>query len=498
MTIRYKHLELVNLLFCYTPVFLFLWGWCRWMVSIPLTALILYMFFRYYRTEGKQVLYEESFTIHRKVWYPVMIGAAALAIALDYGGMFVNLNTFGDYLRNGAAPQDLARYDWPVIYDDAATPSMLTYYLGFYLFPGLVGKIFGSPILAEISLGIVGYIGMLLLFVNIIRLVNAQSVKAQFGAILAYLGFGGMLVFLQLVTFAFHPDVQLGQPHWFVFGSLQYRSTLVSLRWAFPQYYVPITCLILLYTHRGERKYYAMWVLPALLCGTWAFTMLVMYAIGDYIMTSVRDRKVHLDILSWQNIACAAIGLLMLTYLLGCWAVDATDNMQFQLITDMKYYLISYWPFCLFMFGFYFMLIWKETKKDDFFYLTLVFLCLLPFMRAGKYNDWVMGTSMPALFMLSIYCIRFMINKPTETKAKRRWVILIACLVLNVYYPLHELNTKYHYTGMPTRSMRIYSDQEGKTFQLGGRTYSIDLGWRTYFTNYNYEESFFYKHIARR
>lgn len=489
MTIRYRHLELFNLLFCYTPVFLFLWGWCRWTVSVPLTVLILYMFYRYYRSQRDNELYSESFTIHRKVWYPVMIGAAALAIALDYGGMFVNTDAFGDYLRNGAVPQDLARYDWPVIYDDAQTPSMLTYYLGFYLFPGFVGKLFGSPILAEISLGIVGYLGMLLLFVNIIRLVNAQSVKAQISAVLIYLGFGGMLLFLQLATFAFHSDVVLGDPHWFVFGSLQYRSTLISLRWAFPQYYVPITCLILLYMHRGERKYYAMWILPALLCGTWAFTMLVMYAVGDYIFTSFCDRKVHFDILSWQNIACAGIGVLLLTYLLGCWAVDATGNMQFQLITDWKYYLVSYLPFCLFMFGCYFLLIWKDTKKDDFFYLTLAFLCILPFMRAGKYNDWVMGTSMPALFMLSIYCIRFLINKPAEKTAKRKWVILIACLVFNVYYPLHELNTTYRYTHMPERTMREFSCKDCE---------DIGLGWRTYFTNYNYEESFFYKHIARQ
>lgn len=488
MTISYKKLELANLLFCYTPVFLFLLGWCRWMISVPVSLVILLMFYLYYRSHRDNSLYTESFTIHRKVLYPMLIGSAVLGLFLGYGGLFVDIETFGDYVRNGAVPQDLARYDWPVIYDDAETPSMLTYYLGFYLFPGLIGKIFGSPIVAEISLGIVGWIGMVLLFVNIIRLVDAKSVKAQVWSLLAFLGFGGCLLLLQLLMFSINDDVILGYPHWFTYGSLQYRTSLVSLKWAFPQYYVPVMCLISLYMHRGERKYYAMWVLPALICGTWAFAGVVLFAIGDYIVTSYKDRKVHFDILSWQNIFCALVGLLTLTYLLGCWAVDATDNMQFQVITSWKYYLLSYWEFCLFMFGFYYMLIWKDTKKDDFFYITLVLLCFFPFMRAGKFNDWVMGASMPALFMLSIYCIRFLINKPVAKVAKRKWVTFIVLLCLSLPFPLYELYNNFTYTGMPERSMKVFSCKDCE---------DIDLGWRTYFTNYDYKESIFYKYIAR-
>ena len=488
MTLNRRQLTIANLVYCYIPVFLFLGGWCRWLVSVPFCLLLLLAFYLIYRTASKQEGPVETLTIEKKVVFPVMIISAILAVIIGYGGILIDIDLFGDYVRNGAVVQDLARYPWPVIYTDAQTPSMLTYYLGSYLFPGLVGKIFGSPIVGELFMGVMGWIGMLLIFLNILFLTDAKTPKAQVWALLIYLGFYGMLIPLQLLTFWYNKDVILGYPHWFTYPYLQYRSTMVCLKWMWPQYTIPVLGIIGLYTHSEDRKIYALWILPALICGVWAFVTLVAYAVCAYVVRCVQEKKMHWDIFSWQNIVCALIGLIMLTYLLGCWSTDATGNMKFHLVTDWKYYLLSYWPFCLFMFGIYFMLIWKDTKKDNFFYITLFLLCTIPFMHAGKFNDWVMGNSMPALFMLTIYCIRFLINPEIKAKVHKKWLALVICIAINVPYPLFELYN-FKYTGMPERSMKVFSCRDCE---------DIDLGWRTYFTNYDYEESFFYKYIARK
>lgn len=487
MTFNNKQLFAANLIFCYIPVFLFLGGWCRWYVSLPIGILLLYAFYRYYRTSHPLEGAGQSLTIGKKVVYGVMGASAVLAFILGYGGIMVDEEVFGDYVRNGAVVQDLSRYSWPVIYDDAVTPSMLTYYLGSYLFPGLVGRICHSPIVGEIAMGIYGWIGMLLLFLNILFLVKADTAKKQIWALVIYLGFYGMLLPLQLFTFGFNPDVQVGHPHWFTHFGLQYRSTMVSLKWTWPQYTIPVLCLVNLYLHRQERKHYALWILPGLICGVWAFVTLVSYALCEYAVSLFKDKKIHWDILSWQNILCALTGVVMLTYLLGCWQVDATGNMKFHPETSWRFYVFSYWEFCLFMFGFYFMLIWKHTIKEDFFYITLFLLCAIPLMHGGVYNDWVMGNSMPALFMLTIYVIRFLINDEVRQSARKKWITLIVCLAINVPYPLFEIYN-FKFTGMPERSMKVFSDKDNE---------EIDLGWRTYFTNYNYKESVFYKYIAR-
>lgn len=489
MTISYKQVTAANLVFCYIPVFLFLAGWCAWYFAAPGCLLLLLLFYQYFRSANQPSQADERLTIDRKLVWWVLGASAVLAVILGYGGLFIDGDIFTDYHKHAAVQQDLARYAWPVIYEDAGTPSMLVYYVGSYLFPGLVGKIFGSPILAELMMGVVGWIGMNLIFLNILFLVKAETTKAQIWAIVIYLGFYGLLIPLQLLMFKFNEDVILGYPQWYTYKGLQFRSSLVSIKWVWQQYTIPILGMSMLYKYHEQRKLYALWVLPALISGTWCFVTLVAYAVADYILSCVRDKKFYADVFSWQNILCALIGLLMVLYISGSVASDTTEELRFRLMTSWKYYLRDYLPFCIFMFGFYFWLIWKQTKKDSFFYITLFFLIVIPFWRASDYNDWVMCTSMPALFMLTIYCIRFLLSEEVKKEAHKKWVTLIVCLALNAPYPLFELYNTFHYTHMPERTMRTYSCLDCE---------EIDLVWRTHFYNYDYKESFFYKYIARK
>ena len=183
------------------------------------------------------------------------------------------------------------------------------------------------------------------------------------------------------------------------------------------------------------------------------------------------------------------MGLIMVLYLAGNLSTDKPDELKLHLIMNGRYFLISYLPFCIFMFGIYFILIWKHVQRDLFFYITLGVLCLIPFCRAGFFNDWCLGTSMPALFLLSIFCIRFLINKPNERRIKRKWVTLIVCMAINVPFVLYELYTPFKYTGFPKRSLSEYSCLHCE---------NIDVDLRTNYFTYNYEESIFYKYLARK
>lgn len=485
MTLDFRKITIANLIFCYLPVVLFVAGWCRWEIAIPCCLLLGYLFYwvyaRFIRSKGEQRL-----TISPRLLTAIVFGSLVLAVLFGYGGVFASFN---DYEKHSMVVQDLSRYSWPVIYSDAESPSLLTYYVGSYLFPGLVGRIFGSRIVAEIGLGIVGWIGMILLFVNILFLVDAQTEKKQIWALVIYLGFYGMLIPLQLLMFKFNQDVILGYPHWFTYKWLQYRSSMASLKWVWEQYTIPVLCLSMLYRYRAHRNLYALWILPALICGTWSFVMLVAYVMGEYILTCVQDKKVYWDIFSWQNIFCALLGLLMVLYLAGSLTTEKPDELHFRFITDWKYYLLSYLPFCIFMFGIYYWLIWKDTKKDHFFYITLALLCLIPIARAGLFNDWCMGTSMPALFLLTIYCIRYLLNEPTDKILKQKWVTLIVCISINVPFVLFELYNPLQYSGLPARSLSQYSCEGCE---------EIDADLRTNYFCYSYKESLFYKYIARK
>lgn len=485
MTLDFRKIVTANLVFCYIPVLLFVAGWCRWEIAVPCCLLLGYMLYQVYtrtiRTEEEPYL-----PIRPSVFAGIVTGSFILAVLFGYGGVFAS---FFDYEKHSMVVQDLSRYSWPVVYSDAESPSLLTYYVGSYLFPGLVGKIFGSRIVAEIGLGVIGWIGMMLLFLNILFMVDAQTEKKQIWALVIYLCFCGMLLPLQLLTFAINKDVCLGNSHWFIFKWLQYRSSIVSLKWVWEQYTIPVLCLSMLYHYRAQRKLYAVWILPALICGTWSFVTLIAYVVGEYILSCIQDKKIHWDVLSWQNLFSALIGVIFVLYFTGSMHTEKPDELGFHFITNWKYYLLSYIPFCLFMFGCYFMLIWKQSKKDRFFYITLVLLCLIPIARAGYFNDWCMGTSMPALFLLTIYCIRYLLNKPTDKVLKRKWVTLIVCLSVNLPYVLYEFSNSFQYSSLPMRSMRAYSC-EGCV--------EIDEVMRTNYFCYDYKETLFYNYIARK
>lgn len=481
MTINSRHITIANLVYCYIPVVLFLTGWCRWEIAVAGCALLAALFIGM----KKHSSVESTLTIDRPLLIGIGVSTAILALVFGYGGIFTDFN---DYEKHAAIVQDLSRHEWPVIYDEAQSPSMMTYYIGSYLFPGLVGKVFCSRIIAELTLGLTGWIGMMLLFVNILYLTKAETRKQQIWALVIYLLFIGMLLPLQALTVGFNDDVIFGYPHWFTYQWLQYRSSMVCLKWVWPQYFVPILGMAMLYIHREDHRYYALWILPALLCGTWAFVALVGYVLAVFIAECVLEKKMHWGLFSWQNIVCFFIGLVFVIYLLGNLSTDKPAELQFHFIRDWRYYLLSYFPFCLMMFGIYFGIIWKHAQRDVFFYPTLGMLCIVPLFRAGLFNDWVMGVSMPALFMLTIYCIRFLVHEAQEPAMRKRWIALIVCIALSTPYSLYELYNRFHYSGMPAKSLIDYSCLDCE---------EIDIDLRTNYFTYNYEESVFYNYIAR-
>ena len=72
--------------------------------------------------------------------------------------LFICLNTgsggftgqTGDWSKYNAVLHDLIEYRWPVVYTTSYGDSMLSYYIGQYLLPAVIGKIFYSFHAAEL------------------------------------------------------------------------------------------------------------------------------------------------------------------------------------------------------------------------------------------------------------------------------------------------------------------------------------------------------------
>lgn len=487
MLIRNKTLVIINLIYGYLPCIVFLFGWCNPFVSIPTSIALLVVMILFV----KQMDNVDSVKIEVPILILTLVVSSAFCLIIGYGGLFAN---FYDYIKHSSVIQDLVSYDWPVIYTQNE-PAMLTYYLGQYIIPSLLGKILHNRIAAELFMGFFGWVGVYLLYLNLMLLTKANNSRKQLLLFIMFSLFSGMLLPLQIIykllsINGFHGFLN---PHWFAVNSwrLQYRSTLVSLRWVYPQYIVPCMGVAMLYWNKSN-KYSAFLMLPSIFFGTWGFLCLVFLTLLRFAFSTIKHKKFNFDIISFQNLVVAMIGCIFLLYFWDNITSDKPDYTKLSLIIKPSYYIKAYLPFVLFMFGFYVFLVWQDFKTDSMFLAVVVVLLLIPCFKMGYYNDFVMCVSLPALFLLSSYLFRFLFAENSRQKpAKLRKVVLSICLLLGCASPLMEF--KYIFPlkrrAFPQRTLSIYTDRDAKVYD--------DCLKYNYYT-FHPENTIFNKYISRK
>ena len=149
--------------------------------------------------------------------------------------------------------------------------------------------------------------------------------------------------------------------------------------------------------------------------------------------------------------------------------------------TMLKLYLL----FIALEFLFFLVLFWKEHSRDVVFYAASLELFLLPmfFVISG---DFCMRVSVPALCLLSLFSIKFLISDETHSYGKIRKYLLILILIIGAVTPIVEIGggcylackVKMKYW----RLNQIYSFTIKESMQHGfGNFVSIDASRKFFF-----------------
>lgn len=440
MNIKSKIILLLNLLYCYIPVFLFLLGWVNLWIAVPTTMVIIYLLYKYLiGIEDKNEVF-----LSRVVLIGVGIVLFAICLSAGMGNWWPQVF---DYEKHNAVLQDLVRYDWPVIYDKY-NKAILTYYIGHYLPPALIGKLVGNARFADYMMGIWGYLGVLLVFVNIILLTNSKSWKKQLLTLIIFLLFSGMLYPLQYVLNIFFSDV-LVYPGSDVssFGCLstlyidglhlEYRSIFTDIQWVHQQSIIPwLTCSTLM-MRREDYSNYALIALPAFLSGTWSFLGIVVIALIVIVNELIRTHGcIYKQLFSISNIFSVLVpGLIFLFYFSGNMIVEESSSVGSEFTLDLSVqHLIYRAVFMLFMFGIYAVIIGKYYSKDIIFWAVCAELVLIALFNGGNF---VMCTSIPSLFILLILIINYLYTGLSKERIRK--VLLILCLFIGARNPLIQI-----------------------------------------------------------
>ncbi|MCR5798785.1 MAG: FAD:protein FMN transferase [Lachnospiraceae bacterium] len=514
-----KALLLITFIYIYLPVCIFMIGHTKiavWIITLSFCAFFMKKMYEDYTGE-----LENTEPVKIGPWMMALSALILIVICIliGFGGIFQQA---GDWHKHNAVLRDLVNRSWPVYYE-RYEKSMLTYYLGQYMLPALIGKAVRGLVMArnggmETDIGfkvasavmaVWGVTGLYLVYLNLVRITKSDNVKKQFRTLFIMLLFCGALPLAQLVcNDLYSVDMfSLGAHHWLLVEDfmLQYRSNIVMIRWVYPQVIVIWLIVMLFMEHKKHTEHYVLLFAPALLYGTFSIVCFACLGIAVAVQSFIKaeDKKKSLfKIFSLSNICTmATLGTVLITYFLGYMQVEKPRYMKFH-VQDMD--LGTVWIIFIFdfmMFGIYAICTFKEHKKDIIYYTTVAVLTVIPVFRMGLCNDWVMGTSIPGLFVIMIFVIelfntydRRVKSEDVDRKLVVRATVTAVVLVIGMWYPLMEIkdNIKVYKTESHLQdvygSLEFYSNRDAEL--------SEDMLYNYY--TYEPEDKFFYKYLAAR
>lgn len=492
MKISYKRLEIYSILYIYLGVVIFIGGWVRLVISVPCIGIFLYLLYKRYFKEESSF---DNILIGKTIVFVIILGIFAWLIASGIGGF---CRQAGDWHKHNAILHDLITYNWPVQYvlhDNEK--AILSYYLLFYLFPALVGKVCGFR-LAEIALLIQSAVGIFLIYLHICYFLKLNTGKKQIGVFVLLVIFGGNVLFGRWIYGFIHPEDLSASFHWFSnIVRIQYSSHIVLIRWVFPQCIIPwlVTLMILEKPYKVED--FAWIGIPVFMYSCFAFVGLVPFFVILTFAELYRNRNIIKwvkRIFSIQNIyAFFLISPIFVSYIAGNVFQEKPDVVGFHVINysgSWSLYII----FCLSNFLIWSVFICKKELNNLKFYIANAVLLCLPLFWYGAWNDLCMRASIPAFFVIAILLYRYILDFEIQKNIhKIPFIFCISMVIFSALPQVKELakNAQYFSLSGEYRS-DDWTTLSGKLVRDGTND---EIAYN--YVTYHCEDSFFVQYFAK-
>lgn len=434
---RERKTFLFQLIYLYLllPFLIFLFGWVRWYIALPMAAVILVCAFRMMRRSPSLWVPELNRENLEKLIFITLI--ILLWVYLSGIGGFVYQND--DHIWRNAMFNVLVSEKWPVISTvelngETATRGF-TYYIGFWLPAAVVGKIFGLQA-GYYFQAIWAALGILLFYYCICAVLKKISVWP----LLVFIFFSGMDI---LGCYVLGMDLSALMPaaHLEWWTCFQFSSFTTQLFWVFNQALPAWLITMVLYLQKNN-KYCIFLLALSMLCSTLPFVGLIPFA--AYWMLSRKyeaaaEQRMCLkvwskDTFTFENIVGGGlIGIISFLYLTGNVQGNGISFIHLNQGTRLLYLL-----FILLEMGIYWLFAYYYYKKEVLLYLILCWLCFCPLFDLGGDGNFCMRASIPALLLLYLYVIKVL----RSSYRKKHYLVLgllVVTLAAGAITPLHEI-----------------------------------------------------------
>ena len=437
------------ILYLMTPLAVWLVGWFQWWFGIPAAALLALGLW--------QALSGSWRVTPRFAIVAVLLVAAGWVMMTAAGGVFDVHNQ--DWIKHRLVFLELSRGDWPTSLPSyLEIPAHLRYYLGFYMVPGLVARLFGAAAL-NWAVPLWTWCGASLVLILFTRDYRAWKV---FVAALILILFGGM---------DFARTLLLGRPHWLVLrvgfdgwpwielgrGSLewvgydglalQYTSPTVALLWV-PQHFIAagIYTLLLFQLRRHERF---LAVSGVLVVGSLFWSPLVALGLLPLVLVLLVENGIR-PFLRWQNLVLALPLASLIVVFLSSGSVSSIPHgwlwtMHEYVIPKLPRVISAVYLSEFLLVAALLCILRPQLLREPFFIASLATLLFLPWYKFGVHNDLMTRGSLPALLLLAYFSAGVIVGQwPELTRAGhayRRVALagLVVVLGIGIVTPFFDL-----------------------------------------------------------
>ena len=453
-----------GILYLAIPVFIFLVGWTRPAVFIPVGAIFLVSLYFLLRNRPEEI----AFHIGKKQIFLFAGCILILAVWLYFSGIGGFSFQNSDYTYRNAIFRDLIEKKWPVTYafetSDATNLSglnalphhaMMVYYIAFWLPAALVGKLSGWYG-ANAFLYFWALAGLILVVYFLFRTLRRISIRS----VLILIFFSGLDVLGFLwKTGGKLPGLTDHIEWWSKY--YQYSSDTTLLYWVFNQTIVFWLAMLLLMNLKNSKSLFFMYSL-LLLYGPFPFLGMCPFvlwkAYEGYPLSQKNTGKNPVShFLLWlfsgvrravsiENIA-GGITVLAIVYLYFQSNVTGGRKMGFnQIYSSLPHFL-------LFEAGLYLAFLCVVYVKKPIFWICAASFLLIPLYQVGVGQDFCMRVSIPALFAMQLMIQKELlgrekVSRPFLTRYDRKIlaIMLTVMLVIGSVPPVEEMSRSIWYT----------------------------------------------------
>ncbi|MCR4567383.1 MAG: hypothetical protein K5769_04995 [Pseudobutyrivibrio sp.] len=135
-------LKALSYIYIFSPVIIFLLGWTKlYLVGLPLAISVLFCLIRMFRRTQKE--FRINIVFAKKDWIKVVVILAIIGLWVYISGVggYVWQNT--DHRWRNELFDILVSYKWPVVKGTVAGSKGISYYIGFWMIPAVIGKLYG-------------------------------------------------------------------------------------------------------------------------------------------------------------------------------------------------------------------------------------------------------------------------------------------------------------------------------------------------------------------